>query len=169
MASGRNTALELLKGAIAGAVSVWAMDRVTWYMYRNEDRKAFAQEKQAQVHGHYVSQVSVDKATSAMGVELSDEQYFYAYKGVHYFLGIAPAMLYSVLRHKVDWLSAGKGSLFGVGLFVLQDETLAPLTGLASPPTAYPWQAHARGLAGHLAVGLVTDATLNLLDKVLPE
>lgn len=169
MAKGKNIAVELIKGAIAGAVSVWAMDRVTWYMYRNEDRKAFMQEKKAQVHGKYVSQVSVDKVIDATGAELSDKQYQYAYKGVHYFLGIAPGMLYGVLRHKVKGLDAGRGALFGLGLFVVMDEIVAPLAGLASGPAAYPWQAHARGLAGHLTVGVVTDATLNLLDKALPE
>ena len=148
---------------------MWAMDRVTWYMYRNEDRKAYLQEKKAQVKGKYVSQVSVDKALDATGVELSDKQYWYAYKGVHYFLGIAPGMLYSVLRHKVKGLDAGRGSLFGLALFIMMDEIVAPAAGLASRPTAYPWQAHARGLAGHLTVGVVIDATLNLLDKALPE
>ena len=41
----KNTAVELIKGAIAGAVSVWAMDRLTWYMYRHEDPKAYLKEK----------------------------------------------------------------------------------------------------------------------------
>lgn len=170
MSKGSNSiAAEMIKGAIAGAVSVWAMDRVTWYMYRNEDPEAYLQEKRAQVHGKYVAHVAVDKAVDAMGVELSDKQHYIAGMGVHYFLGIAPGMLYGVLRHRVKGLDAGRGSLYGLGLFVLMDEIVAPLAGLASGPTAYPWQAHARGLAGHLTVGVVTDTVLNVLDKALPE
>jgi hypothetical protein len=38
----RNLAADLVVGAIAGAVGVWVMDRVTWDMYLNEDPKAFA-------------------------------------------------------------------------------------------------------------------------------
>lgn len=169
MAKEKSIAVELIKGAIAGAVSVWAMDRVTWYMYKNEDPKAYLQEKKAQVHGKYVADVAVDKTLEATGAELTDRQRWYAGRGVHYFLGIAPAMLYSVMRHKVKGLDAGGGSLFGFGLFVVMDEIVAPAAGLSSGPTAYPWQAHARGLAGHLTVGIVVDATLNLLDKALPE
>lgn len=169
MARGKSIAAELIKGAIAGAVSVWAMDRITWYMYKNEDPKAYKQEKLAQVNGKYVADVAVDKTLEATGTELTDKQRWYAGRGVHYFLGIAPAMLYSVMRHKVKGLDAGGGSLFGFGLFIVMDEIVAPAAGLASGPMAYPWQAHARGLAGHLAVGIVTDATLNLLDNTLPE
>ena len=42
------------------------------------------------------------------------------------------------------------------------------MAGLSSGPLAYLWQAHARGLAGHLAVGATTDAAVRVLDKVMP-
>ncbi|GAB3528697.1 hypothetical protein GCM10027443_07010 [Pontibacter brevis] len=138
-------------------------------MYSREDREAYLQEKKAQVNNHYVAHVAVDKVLHATGTELSDKQHFYAGKGVHYFLGIAPGMLYAALRHKVKGLDAGYGSLYGLGLFIVMDEVMGPALGLASGPMAYPWQAHVRGLAGHLAVGLVTDGALRLLDNALPE
>ncbi|RDV15188.1 DUF1440 domain-containing protein [Pontibacter diazotrophicus] len=165
----RSIAAELIKGAIAGAASVWVMDRITWYMYKNEDPKAYLKEKKAQVHGKYVADVAVDKALEATGADLTDRQRWMAGRGVHYFLGMAPGMLYAALRHKVKGLDAGGGSLYGFGLFVVMDELVAPVTGLSSGPMAYPWQAHARGLAGHLAVGMVTDGMLRMLDKALPE
>jgi hypothetical protein len=46
------------------------------------------------------------------------------------------------------------------------DEGVVPALGLAGGPTEYPWQAHARGLVGHLVLGAVTHATLELLDQV---
>lgn len=165
----KSIAAELIKGAIAGAVSVWVMDRITWYMYKKEDPKDYLQEKEAQVNGHYVAHVAVDKVLEATGKELTDKQHFYAGKGVHYFLGVAPGMLYSVMRHKVKGLDAGRGSLFGFGLFVVMDEILGPVLGLASGPLAYPLQAHVRGLVGHLAVGMVTDSVLRGMDEALPE
>ncbi|RDV11309.1 DUF1440 domain-containing protein [Pontibacter diazotrophicus] len=164
----KNIAAELVKGAIAGAVSVWVMDRITWYMYKNEDPKAYLQEKKAQVHGKYVADVAVDKVLEATGEELTDKQRWMAGRGVHYFLGMAPGMLYGVLRHKVKGLDTGMGALYGFGLFVVMDEILAPALGLSSGPMAYPWQAHVRGLAGHLAVGMVTDGVLRGLDEALP-
>ncbi len=148
---------------------MWAMDRITWYLYRNEDRKAFLREKEAQVDGKYVSEVAVDKILNATGKELTHKQYEAAAQGVHYFLGIAPAMLYAVMRHRVKNLDTAGGSLFGFGLFVVMDEIVGPAAGLASGPMAYPWQAHARGLAGHLAVGVVTDGVLKVLDGALPK
>jgi hypothetical protein len=44
-------AADTVKGAIAGAVGVWMMDRVGWDMYLSEDPEAFQQEKEAQVKG----------------------------------------------------------------------------------------------------------------------
>ena len=41
-----------------------------------------------------------------------------------------------------------------------------PALGLTPGPNAFPWQAHAPGLVGHLTFGTVTDGTLRLLDRV---
>jgi hypothetical protein len=159
---------EVVKGAIAGAASVWMMDRVIWYMYNHEDRDAYLQEKQAQKGGKYVAFVAANKMANAVGASMTDKQEFIAGKTVHYLLGIMPGALYGVLRHKIKGLDKGRGLLYGLGLFIVNDEIMAPLGGLASGPLAYPWQAHARGLAGHLTLGAATDATIRALDKVLP-
>lgn len=159
---------EAVKGAIAGATSVWMMDRVTGYMYRIEDPKAYKQEKQAQKGGKYVAFVAADKMANAAGIRMTDRQEYLAGKTVHYLLGIIPGALYGVLRHKVKGLDKGRGLLYGLGLFLFQDELVAPTAGLASGPLAYPWQAHVRGLAGHLTVGATTDAAVRALDKVVP-
>lgn len=41
-----------------------------------------------------------------------------------------------------------------------------PLLGFTPGPRAFPWQAHARGLGGHLAFGLTSDLILDGLDRV---
>ena len=159
---------EMVKGAIAGSASVWMMDRVTEYMYRNEDSEAHKQEKKAQKGGKYVAFVAADKIANAMGTRMTDRQEYIAGKTVHYLLGAMPGALYGLLRHKVEGLDKGRGLLYGLGLFILMDELVAPLAGLSSGPLAYPWQAHARGLAGHLTVGATTDAAVRALDKMVP-
>lgn len=157
----------LLKGAVAGAVGVWVMDRLTWYMYRNEDTKAFKQEKKAQVEGKYAAHAAASKMLDGLTKNMSDKQMYAAGKGVHYLMGILPGALYGAYRHKVKGVGAWGGMLYGLGLYLLVDELVAPLMGIASGPRAYPWQAHARGLAGHLALGATTDASLKLLNKGL--
>lgn len=159
---------EMVKGAVAGAASVWMMDQVTGYMYRHEDPQAYRQEKQAQKGGKYVAFVAADKIANAMGTTMTDRQEYIAGKTVHYLLGAMPGALYGLLRHKVEGLDKGRGLLYGLGLFILMDELVAPLAGLSSGPLAYPWQAHARGLAGHLTVGATTDAAVRALDKMVP-
>lgn len=78
-----------------------------------------------------------------------------------------PGALYGALRHRVKGLSGGQGFLYGLGLFLVEDETAGPLLGLASGPLTYPWQAHARGLVSHLVLGMVMDAVLRVMDREL--
>ncbi len=75
-------------------------------------------------------------------------------------------MLYAPLRRRIEGLDAGRGLLYGLGLFLLVDEGVVPALGLGAGPTEYPWQAHARGLVTHLVLGLVTDTVLDVLDQV---
>lgn len=48
---------------------------------------------------------------------------------------------------------------------LLVDEAATPALGLTPGPTAFPWQTHARGLAGHLAYGVATETALDVLDR----
>lgn len=156
----------MVKGAIAGAVGVWVMDQVGWSMWNREDPVALQQEREARVEGMDPAHVMVNRAADAVGTPLSPRQPNPAGVAMHYGLGIIPGALYGALRHRVDGIDAGRGMLYGLGLFLLEDEGVAPLMGFASAPGAYPWQAHARGLVSHLVLGAVTDATLDLLDRV---
>ncbi len=84
---------------------------------------------------------------------------------MHYALGIVPGALYGSLRGRLAGIGAGRGLLYGAGLFLVNDEILAPVLGLASGPTAYPLQAHARGLVSHLVLGAATDTVLDVLNS----
>jgi hypothetical protein len=157
---------DMIKGAIGGAVGVWTMDRVGWDMYLSEDPEAFAQEKEAQVEGRWASHAAVDKVVDRMGVSLTDEQQHKIGKAAHYSLGIVPGAMYGALRNRVDGVGAGRGLLYGLGIWLVEDEGLNPLLGFTSGPMAYPWQAHWRGLVEHLVLGLVTDTVIEVLDQV---
>jgi uncharacterized membrane protein YagU involved in acid resistance len=159
-------ATELLKGAIAGVVGVWAMDRIGWFMYNREDPAALRQEIRARPDDLDVAHVAANRMAEAAGMSLSPRQPHPAGLAVHYGLGILPGMLYAPLRKSTRGVAAGQGLLYGTALFVVNDELMAPALGLASGPGAYPWQAHARGLVAHLVLGIVTHKTLDLLDRV---
>ncbi|MCA1673436.1 MAG: DUF1440 domain-containing protein, partial [Actinobacteria bacterium] len=58
------------------------------------------------------------------------------------------------------------GLAFGTGFSLLVDELMNPLLGLTPGPRAFPWQAHARGLGGHLAFGATTELVLEGFDRV---
>ena len=157
---------DVLKGAIAGAAGVWLMDQVGWFLYRREDPATLQREKAARVEGKDPAHVASGKVARAFGITLSPLQPHPAGIAVHYALGVVPAALYAPLRHRINGLGAGRGLLYGLGLFLVNDEIVAPVLGLASGPAAYPWQAHARGLVAHLVLGVSTDAALDALDRV---
>lgn len=152
-----------LDGVLAGVVGTVAMDLVTWKLYRKESAKAYRQEKRAQVDGKYVAHVAARKAARLAGKQLEGRRLYAAGKLVHFLFGIGPALAYGALRRRFPWVRAGGGLLYGLGVYLFLDELVAPLLGLASGPTRYPWQAHARGLAGHLTLGATLEATFQAL------
>ena len=160
--------LDLLKGAVAGAVAVWAMDRLGWALWNREAPAALAREHAARVEHMDPAHVVANRVADALGRPLQPRQPHPAGVAVHYGIGMGPAMAYAALRRRLPALRAGRGLAYGLGLFLAVDEGVVPALGLASRPAAYPWQAHARGLATHLVLGFVTDATLDLLDRTLP-
>lgn len=157
---------DVVKGAIAGAVGTWAMDKVGWYMYHREDPDALQREHEARVEAKDPAHVIANRVARGVGESLHPEQPHPAGIAVHYGLGVAPAMLYAPLRSRLPALGAAGGLLYGLGLFLVVDEGMAPALGAASGPMEYPWQAHARGLVSHLVLGAATHATLEVLDAV---
>jgi hypothetical protein len=161
----RNVAVDMVLGAIAGAAGVWVMDRVGWLMFDREDPAALAQEKRARRGGRDVAHAMVVKVGDVTGLEVPRFKPNAAGLAVHYGLGMVPGALYAVARREVPALRAGNGALYGFALFAVNDEAAAPLLGVASGPTAYPWQAHVRGAVAHAVLSVVTESVLKLFDR----
>jgi Protein of unknown function (DUF1440) len=156
---------DLLKGAIAGAVATFVMGKVTGYMYEHEDRDARRKEDDAR-GGRSAYEAAAERAASSAGTALdrrSRKQYGSA---IHWGLGMGAGAIYAVLRRRFQALGTTGGTAFGTAFWAFLDEGLVPALGLTPGPRAFPWQAHARGLVGHLTFGTVTDGTLRLLDRV---
>lgn len=162
-ADGGGVAADMLRGALAGAAGVWVMDRVDWFLYGQEGARTRRRTEAARPGGRDPAHVMAGMAAQAVEAEIASPKQNPAGLAVHYSLGILPGALYGALRDRVRYLSAGRGSLFGLGLFVAEDELANPLLGTAAPPGRYPWQAHARGLVAHLVYGLATDLAFSAL------
>lgn len=157
--SKRSLAADIIDGAIAGAIATWVMDKATTALYEREQKAARRQEDEAR-QGKTAYGVAAEKAASLAGRELSDDQRKQAGEAIHWTLGIVAGALYGALRPRTDVASAAGGLLFGAAFWLLMDETVTPALGLTPGPTAFPWQTHARGLAGHLVFGTVANTTL---------
>ncbi len=150
---------DLVRGAVAGAAGVWIMDRVDWFMYHRVSAEARRRTEDARP-GAIPAHVMAGMAPQAAGVALSSPKQNPAGLAARYGLGVFPGALYGALRGRVRRVGAGRGLLFGFGLFVVEDELANPLLGIAAPPGRHPWQAHARGLIAHLIYGVATDVAL---------
>ena len=156
---------DLVKGAIAGAAATWLMNQTTTWLYEHESQAARQQENEAR-GGQSAYESAVEMAAGAAGVTLSEEQRSRAGTGLHWATGIGAGALYAVLRKRWPAAAGGRGLPFGSGFFLAIDEVMNPLLGLTPGPRAFPWQAHARGLGGHLVFGLATELALEGLDRI---
>lgn len=156
---------DLIKGALAGAAATWVMDGVTKFMYKREGEEVRARE-----HAVHAGETSLKKAASqlagAFGIELEGNAKKRLAQAIHWAVGISTGAAYAVLRRRAHWAGSAQGLGFGTAFWLAVDEGLVPLMGLSKGPRAYPWQSHARGLAGHLSFGVVADTTLDLLDQI---
>lgn len=162
-----SAALTALMGTAAGAVATWAMTQVDWFMWRRLGARTRARTIAVRPGGEPPAQVLVGSVEKLVGLRLTPEQHHATGEAVHYMIGIAPAAGYALVRDKLPGRGTARGLLYGLGMFLVQDEALNTVTGLGAKPQDYPWQAHARGLVAHLVYGVVTELTLNAMEQAL--
>ena len=148
-----------LEGAVAGAVGTWLMGKATTFMYQKESRQARHKED-AERGGKTAYGVAAEKTAHAAGASLSSAERKQAGKGIHWALGIGTAAAYGAARQLWPKAAAGGGLLFGAAVWLVTDEIAVTALGLTPPPQDFPWQTHARALAGHLVYGGATEAAL---------
>lgn len=154
--------VDAIDGAIAGVIATWLMNRVTTALYQREGKAAKQREDTAR-NGKTAYGVAAEKVAGLAGKQLSDDQRSRYGQSIHWALGGGAGALYGVLRPRVNAVSLGKGLLFGATFFLLMDEVATPALGLTPWAPAFPWQTHARGLAGHLTFGTTANATLAMI------
>lgn len=158
-------AVDLLKGAVAGAAATWTMNQATTWMYTHEGDDIKERENEAR-GGRTAYETAAERAARAAGTSLSDDRRAQLGSAIHWATGIAAGALYAGVRKRWPAAAAARGLPFGTGFFLVLDELLNPVLGLTPGPLAFPWQTHARGLGGHLAFGATTELVLEGLDRV---
>lgn len=154
----------ILRGALAGAAATWAMTRVTTFLYERQPERATEREREAR-GGETAYVTAARKAGELVGRELSEEGRQKAGTALHWSLGLDAGITYAFLRPHLPGPRALRALGFGVAYFALMDEVAVPALRLTPGPGAFPWQTHARGLAGHLAFGLAAEAALQALGE----
>lgn len=156
---------DLIKGALAGAAATWVMGRTTTWLYNREPESV--QKREASARGGQSAYVNAAESLArAAGVQLSDEAKARGGTAIHWATGITAGMNYAALLRRWPRIGARFGVPYGVAVYLVMDELMNPLLGLTPGPGAFPWQAHARGLAGHLAFGAANHAALKALDRI---
>lgn len=159
---GRNVLADVIDGAIAGALATWVMGKVTTALYAREDADARHREDAVR-DGKTAYGVAAEKLAGLAGTELTDEERAQVGARIHWGLGAAAGAVYGLLRPDAAQSSLARGLTFGGAFWLLVDEGANAALGLTPGPRAFPWQAHARGLAGHLVFGAVAEAALGVL------
>lgn len=159
--------LDLLKGAMAGAVGAVAMDRVGWALMNRERASILEKEAKARPGGMDPAHALVNRLANTAGIVLKPAQPHPAGIAMFFALAMAPGALYGVLLNRVNEMGFARGLLYGFTLFVVLDEVMPPMLGLADRPQRYPWQSHARGLLSHLTLGVATYAAFQVLNRLV--
>jgi len=168
MRNGNTLMTDVAFGAAAGLAATWLMGYFTSYLYEHENAAARRKEDAARDGGTAYG-VAARKTAGALGLDLSDEQVETVGAGIHWALGAGAGAAYGALRHRIPAARAGYGLAFGAAFWAVVDEGANVALRLTPGPAAFPWQAHARGLTGHLVFGVVTESILNAASRATEE
>ncbi len=160
-----NLATTLLTGVAAGALATVVMGGVTSLLYAYEDQEARKREDSVR-EDKSAYEIAASRAADAFGLSPSDDQVARAGTAMHYAIGAGSAAIYGLVRPYLPTSPPVKGLAMGATLWLAADEGAVPALGLTKGPLAFPWQAHARGLIGHLTFGLVTEAVFAASDRI---
>jgi uncharacterized membrane protein YagU involved in acid resistance len=153
---------DAVRGGLAGFAATWLMDLVTTGLYEGQSPETTAHEMAARPNGKGAVENLVDRVEAASGRTFSDAQRSALTQAIHYGLGLGPGVLYAVLRRRMPFLGAGRGLVYGLVLWAVNDEYLNTALGLAGPASAYPLETHWRGLVGHVVLGMATDSAIDI-------
>lgn len=153
---------DALAGALGGALGTLAMEQTGTVLYGLETEDKKRREEELRAEPPY--QVMAAKAARVAGREFSEEQKKKAGMVLHSAYGLGWGVLYGVLRRRYRPLAFAAGLPFAVLFFAIGDEGVNWALGTTPPPQKFPWEAHARGLAAHIAFTAVAEVVCRGLE-----
>lgn len=155
----QSVTIRVLLGAGAGYVASKLMDRVTTAYQKRQSEGSKQREKELLEVPAYVK--AAEKLAEVGGTQIDQRRAEEVGEGLHRGLGVAGGLVAElVVARGANPIGAGILTALGMWLFI--DEGGNAVLGLTPPPTAYPWETHARGLVGHLAYGSALGIMLTL-------
>ncbi len=155
---------DVAAGAIAGAAATWLMSQATTVLYEREDGAAREREEHAR-GGETAYAAAVGTLARALSFDIAKERRAQIGNALHWAIGIGAGVGYALARRRWPSVGSGAGIPFGLAFFLLVDEGVNAAFGFTPPPGAFPWQAHARGAAGHVVFGTTTHAIVAALTR----
>jgi len=160
----RSLATDIALGAAAGAAATWLMDRTTTALYEREPKPVKDRENKAR-GGRTAFEIAAERGADLIDAKLDDDLRKEAGTAIHWSVGIAAGAAYGALRHKLP-MRVGSGLAFGTAFWLAVDEAANTLLKLTPSPRAFPWQTHARGLAGHVVHGSAVESVFDVADLI---
>ena len=105
--------------------------------------------------------------TGIIGKPLEGQQRLITGEVVHYVFGAITGGIYGAIAEYQPWTTAGKGLVFGTGVFLAADETSMPMLGLIPPPWTETPAAQLEHWAAHLVFGVAGEITRRSLREAL--
>lgn len=157
---------DVLIGAIGGVIGTVVLERISLALYERESPEAKKSEDELRTEGDPPLQLAKRISDDVLRLNLPEAKKKKLALGIHYAFGAMAGALYGALQPRVPFLSAGLGTLFGTGFWLLGDEIGMPVMGLSKPSQDYPWQTHARAWAAHVGYGATVVGTYKILNRL---
>lgn len=158
------TLKDILIGGIAGIAGTLAMPLITKFMYKFESQEKKELEEKLRPEPPFKTMTK--KMVKGVNMHPSKKTMKILSTGVHWGYGIFWGTLFGALRKKFPAFSKLGGTPFGFLFFLVGDELINSAFKITPPPRKFPVDAHARGLAGHVAFSAAAEGTSKLLHKV---
>ena len=177
----------LAAGLIGGLAASWVMNQfqAMWSRHTEGVEKAHGAQSLKPSGGHEAveeirrapqknseeQEDATEKIASAVAEKLFDYQLEKDEKekagaAVHYAYGVAMGGLYGAAAEFAPQIGVGAGLPFGAAFWLVADEMVVPLLGLAADPEEYPASTHAYALCSHLVYGLTAEAVRRSLRSI---
>jgi putative membrane protein len=146
-----------LAGTVAGLVASWTMNQFQSGISKIQERESGSHESQGEDQQATAEAANL-AAETVLRRELSREEKRKAAPFIHYGFGAAMGALYGILAEEFPAATAGFGTAYATGLFLIADEGVVPALKLSRNAKEYPLSSHAQALASHLVYGVSAES-----------